>query len=374
MTPAPVCNNPRLMSRAPWKLVACLSLAALSVGCQQLDGRNTVRKGNRDFRETRFIDAAGEYEKALKQVQDPIIHYNLGLAYSKIFRPGADAKMQITLGQKGEQVCNQIPKVTYVTKTVCIKPGDRRFDECGEGKPVCASSFKCQQAELCQADNGSLADLAASNFGEWLKANPTDAQTRGIMTQVWLDSSQYKLAIDYWENLLKEKPNDPEIMGSLAGINLKAGDWRKSIEWYTKVADQAKDETAKVGALSFIGNVAWAKLNSKTLTNAESIELADKGLGALQKAAEIQPKNPKHVGLQASIYNFRAVAQGPSWAAAIDRASAQDLQLVSRVLSDEAKKANGLPVPAPTGAGSAAPTPSPAPAGGDTNPQGKAGG
>ena len=190
MTPAPVCNNPRLMSRAPWKLVACLTVAALSVGCQQLDGRNTVRKGNRDFRETKFIDAAGEYEKALKSVQDPIIHYNLGLAYSKIFRPGAEAKMQITLGQKGEQVCNQIPKVTYVTKTVCIKPGDRRFDECGEGKPVCASSFKCQQAELCQADNGSLADLAASNFGEWLKANPTDAQTRGIMTQVWLDSSQ----------------------------------------------------------------------------------------------------------------------------------------------------------------------------------------
>lgn len=373
MTPAQVCNNPRLMSRAPWKLVAMLAVVTLSFGCQQLDGRNRVRKGNRLFRETRFIDAAAEYEKSLKTVKDPIIHYNLGLAYSKVFKPGAEEKSTILLGQKGELVCDQIPRVSFVSKQVCIKPGDRRFDACDE-KNVCASSFKCQKVELCQAENGALADMAAEHFGEWLKANATDAQTRGIMTQVWLDSSQYKRAIDYWETLLKDKPGDPEIMGSLAGINLKAGDWRKSIEWYTKVAEIAKDETAKVGALSFIGNVAWAKLNSKTLTNAESIELADRGLGALQKAAEIQPKNPKHVGLQASITNFRALAQGPSWAAALDRASAQDLQLVSRVLSDEAKKASGLPgtpLPAPTGAGSAAPAPTPpTPAsGGDTNPK-----
>ncbi len=51
----------------------------------------------------------------------------------------------------------------------------------------------------------------------------------------------------------------------------------------------------------------------------------------------------------ASIYNFRSIAQGASFAAAIDRATAQELQHASHVLSDEAKKAQGLPdVPAPT--------------------------
>lgn len=367
MTPAQVCIVPRLMSRTAdraWKLAAILLLLVAGAGCTQLDGRSRTRKGNRLFRETRFIDAAAEYEKALKEVDDPIIHYNLGLAYSKVFKPGADEKTQILLGQKGELVCDQIPKVAFVTKQVCIKPGDRRFDSC-DGKNVCASSFKCQQVELCQADNSTIADFAGEHFGVWLKANPTDAQTRGIMTQVWLDSSQYKRAIDYWENLLAAKPNDADIMGSLAGINLKAGDWRKSIEWYTKVAEVSKDESAKVGAYTFIGNVAWAKLNSKSLSSAESIELADKGLGALQKAAELQPKNPKPVGLQASIYNFRALAQGASWAGGLDRASAQDLQLQSRVLSDEAKKAQGLPVPAAPAAPTPPATPG-APAGGDT--------
>src|SRR5690242_19581733 len=99
----------------------------------------------------------------------------------------------------------------------------------------------------------AVADMAAQHFGEWLKAHPTDAQTRAIMTQVWIDSSQYKKAIDYWEDMLKAKPNDVEIMGSLGGINLKAGDWRKSIEWLQKVAEVSKEDAAKVSAYQFIG-------------------------------------------------------------------------------------------------------------------------
>jgi tetratricopeptide (TPR) repeat protein len=352
-----------------WKLVAVIAVIATTAGCTQLDGRNRTRQGNKHFREQRFIDAAAEYEKALKEVQSPIIHYNLGLAYSKVFKPGGESDKPILLGQKGELICDQVPKVSFVTEQVCIKPGDRRYDPC-DAKNVCASSFTCQKVELCQAANGQVADMSAEHFGEWVKAHPDDQQTRALMTQVWLDSSQYKKAIEYWENLLAQKPNDPDIMGSLAGINLKAGDWRKSLEWYTKVAEISKDDSAKVAAYQFIGNVAWAKLNSKALTAEESIELADKGIGALQKAAALQPKNPKLVGLQASIYNFRAQAHGASWAASLDRASAQDLQLVSRVLSDEAKKAEGLGT-APAAPAPAAPTqPSAGSAGGDTKPTG----
>jgi hypothetical protein len=152
-------------------------------------------------------------------------------------------------------------------------------------------------------------------------------------------------------------------MGNVAGINLKAGDWRKAIEWYNKVADATTDASSKVAAYQFIGNVAWSKLNSRTLPGNEAVELADRGIGALQRAAEVQPKNFRAVGLTASLFNFRSTAHGASWAGSIDRATTQDLQKLAHVLSDEAKKAQGLPVtppdapPAGTGsaAGSAAP-------------------
>jgi tetratricopeptide (TPR) repeat protein len=387
------------------RLIVVLAVILVGAGCESLDGRNRNKKGNRYFREMKFIDAVAEYEKALKTVESPTIHYNVALAYSKIFKPGMTEDTDLLIGEKGTFVCDQVPQVKFVTKQVCVKPGDRRYDAC-DAKTVCASSYTCKQTELCAISNNTIADMAAQHFGVWIKANASDAETRGLMTQVWIDSSQYKKAIDYWQALLEAKPNDPDIMGSLAGINLKAGDWRKSIEWYTKVAEAQKEQAAaaeakvasasgaekkkledKVKALQdsivasygFIGNVAWSKLNSKTLTTADTVELADRGVGALQKAAELQPKNPKLFGLMGSLMSFRGTAHGASWAGGLDRATQTDLQIVARVLSDEAKKAQGLPVPPPAPApapttpspsGSAAPvapaptTPSPAKTGG----------
>lgn len=241
---------------------------------------------------------------------------------------------------KGSLTCDVMPNTKTITKQVCVKEGNKTFVPCDE-KNVCPSSFQCKKVDLCAVDDAMLADMAAQHFGKWLEKHAEDTETRGLMTQVWMDSSQYKKAIDYWQGLLDKKPNDPDIMGALAGINLKANDWRKSIEWYNKVAGVATDPVAKVAAYQFIGNVAWSKLNSKTLDAADSIELADRGIGALQKAGELQPDNPKPFGLMASIFNFRGQNHGASWAGAIDRATAQDLQHVSRVLRDKAKKAEG---------------------------------
>ena len=409
-------------------------------GCEQLDARNRNKKGNRLFRETQFVEAAAEYQRALTEVEDPVIHYNLGLAYSKVFKPGFDAP--VLLGTQGDFVCQQIPGVKVVQAGACVKEGDRHFAECGKAKttPIekdladfndqlkaatddakkkelkaqisdkeselarytCSSSFRCVEGPFCSLTSPEIADLAAQHFQIWIKAQPSDDDikkqlasasdelddakksdnksaissvqhriddlqtkdlTRRQMTLLWADSEQYRKALDYWEGLLKEKPNDAEIMGTLAGINLKAGDWRKSIEWYNKVAEVTNDASSKVVAWGFIGNVAWQKLNQRTLVGTDAIELADRGIGALQRAAEAQPKLARLVGLQASIFNFRSTSHGASFAAAIDRATAQDLLKLSRVLSDEAKKAQGLVPGAPTtpapatapGSGSAAP-------------------
>jgi tetratricopeptide (TPR) repeat protein len=339
MTPTRLCIVARPMTRTPrfLLLAATMLVAFAGVGCKELDGRNRNRTANLMFREMQFIDAAAEYEQALKTVDDPIIHYNAGLAYSKIAK-GSDK--EVLLAEKGDAVCTRIPGTKEVQKRVCVKDGDRRFNECDD-KNVCPSSFQCKQATLCMLPSVDISKHATTHFEAWLKANPKDTETEKQMTQVWIDSSQFELALAYWETRLKTKVDDAEIMGNLAGINLKAGNWRKSIEWFTKVAEVSKDTGNKVGAYQFIGNVAWSKLNSKTLGPAETIELADLGLGALQRAAELEPKSAKPVGLQASIFNFRSLAHGASWAAAIDRASAQDLQRASRVLMEEAKKLQG---------------------------------
>ena len=97
-------------------LLGVVVLAMTSLGCEQLDGRNRNKKGNRYFREMKFIDAVAQYEKALKTVDDPTIHYNVALAYSKIFKPGMETDADLLLGEKGSFVCDQIPQVKFVSK------------------------------------------------------------------------------------------------------------------------------------------------------------------------------------------------------------------------------------------------------------------
>jgi tetratricopeptide (TPR) repeat protein len=464
MHPTPLCIVARSMSRLSARARTAKLLGAVLpswillvgvvglAGCDQLDARNRVKQGNRMFRETEFIDAAAQYQRALKVVDDPIVHYNLGLAYQKVVKVGYDGP--ILLGTKDDFVCREIPNTKLVEAGACVKPGDRHFAECGSAKtaPIekavaelqakanaeadpekkkelqseardrqdelarftCSSSFRCMETTFCALTSPEVANMAAEHFQTWIRAQPSDDeikvelveanneladasksnnktqisvwqnrveellskdQTRKLMTRLWTDSDQHKKAIEYWESLLKEKPNDPEIMGNLGGINLLAGDWRKSIEWYNKVADIVTEPSSKVAQYIYIGNVAWSKLNSKSLIGTEAIEIADRGIGALQKAVVLDPKSPRPVSLQASIYNFRSTAHGASFASAIDRATAQDQAKLTRVLVEEAKKAQGqapgaapaapapgAPATAPgAGSGSAAPPATPTP-------------
>src|ERR1043166_7297368 len=185
-------------------------------GCEQLDARNRNKKGNRLFRETQFVEAAAEYQRALTEVEDPIIHYNLGLAYSKVFKPGYD--QPVLLGVQGDFVCQQIPGVKIVQAGACVKEGDRHYAECGKAKSAplekdiadlndqlkaatddakkkelkaqvtdkeqelarytCSSSFRCVEGTFCSLTSPEIADLAAQHFQTWIKAQPSDDEIK----------------------------------------------------------------------------------------------------------------------------------------------------------------------------------------------------
>ncbi|MDB4953592.1 MAG: hypothetical protein JWO36_1161 [Myxococcales bacterium] len=347
-----------------------------AAGCEGLDGRNRNRKGNKLYRETKFVEAAAEYEKALTEVKDPTVDYNLGLAYSKITKPGYEKP--IFLEVTGSSACSTIPGVVTVSKKVCLRADDKRFLDCNSKKDCPADSYECTETSLCTLTAPQLADMACSHFLVWVNAQAPDDEikaklkgvkvkleeakakgdkqqvdnygkqvdeleskdnTRKLMTQLWDDSNQYAKATAYWEGLLAQRKDDADIMLVLGGIALKADDWRKSIGWYRKVAESAQDQENKLAAYTYIGRVARAKLASKTLGPADSIELADFGIGALQKANDLAPKNAANVGLMGNIFGLRSLAHGASLAGGIDRATQQDLLKVQGVLNAEAKKA-----------------------------------
>jgi len=384
------------------RLVALLALSAsalVAAGCDQLDGRNKTRHGNRLFKASKFVEAAVEYELALKKVDDPTIHYNLGLTYMKIARPGSDQPVRI--GVAGTTECSLLKGTQPEDARVCVKNNpaeeDRRFEDCDEkdAKTVCASSYTCKQVTLCTMTPAAIAEQSTNHFQIWIKAQQPDAviepklkaaeealakarekadvkeldeaekrvnelrakdDTRTLMTQQWWDSQQYQRATDYWKGLLAERPNDFGILGTLAGTANKAGDWRSSIEWYLKAADAAPDMDNQVASYQAVGYIAFAYLKKGTLTAPEVMEASDRGIAALQKAAALSPKTPRLVGLQGSLFRYRSLAQGSSWAWLADRASAQDLQSFANVLTKEAKKAQEQGTATPSTQPPASPT------------------
>jgi tetratricopeptide (TPR) repeat protein len=406
MPPTTICIVARPMSRLALALCAALALA----GCDDLDGRASNRKANRLFGDGRFIDAATLYEGALKKVPDVKIEYNLGLAYSRIFRGTDDL---VLIGEKDSAPCTTIPNVQPLKRSVCVKNDsadeDRSYPECKK-QDDCPSSATCKiDLDLCAITNQHLANMSTDHIKTWIVAQAPDEELRTkdaeltkeltaleekrdkaaaeaelhrdqatgkfkdkeayeaamnakvgadaeikaqkeaieenrlkftmrtLLTNLLVDSKQEDKALAYWSDELKARPNDFEAMGKLAGINLKAGNFRKAIEWYLIIGEKVPEESNKISAYSSVGNVAWSKLNSKTLNHQEGMELADIGIAAFQKAFELAPKNGQFLRLQASLFVFKGQYQGPMWANALERANGEDLKGLLGVVSGQAK-------------------------------------
>ncbi len=269
-------------------LVGLALLGALG-GCDGLEARKAVQEGNFEYTQARFEQAKVLFERALsKEPGLEIAHHNLGLTCAKLFKPGDDSP-----------------------------------------------------------ENQVFADCAAQHIQEYLKKHPKENKLRDKMTSIWINGGLYDRALQYWQDQFQVIPQDEgaqaqkrEITLRIAGIYFKSQKWRESMEWYDKAAELAADDPAKVSTYQSIGNVAWATMRNREKNYGnDRIEAADRGLAALDKAAALDPKKVEVRALIAALYNFRALAQGSAWAAAMERATAQDHDRRRRVLSEEAKKA-----------------------------------
>jgi tetratricopeptide (TPR) repeat protein len=290
----------RLMNRArrgfrrpgsfSWTVVgSVLVVAALGAGCDQISARRHIQAGTNLYEDEKYEDAAKEFEAGLQIDPDlDIGQYNLGLTYWKMFRPG-------------------------------------------DAEPA----------------NKAYADKAVEHFQRWLKDNPHDTETQELVSELWVNNEEFDKALSFWEHEHEARPQDTDPLNQLATINFKAGKFEQTVHWYGVLADAEPKVKDKVDAYIAIGRFAYVRLSDPKTVGEERIHVADLGAQGLQKAAEIDPKNIEAENLQGAIYNYRALAQGPYWAVAVDRAIALHHQSRGRVLRAEAKKAQDQTAPTP---------------------------
>ncbi len=172
-------------------ILGVLLVGISTLGCAELDGRGANRKGNRQYREGKFADAAASYETALKTVKDDKIEYNIGLAYSKVFRAGAEDL--ILLAEKSESVCTLIPGTEVTSRTVCLKNDpdeeDRSYVKCTTDPKdgTCGTSGTCKKIDLCAIKNEKLVDLSAGHLTVWIEKQPPDEELKAKSAEISKD-------------------------------------------------------------------------------------------------------------------------------------------------------------------------------------------
>jgi tetratricopeptide (TPR) repeat protein len=271
-------------------LAAGLALVLTASGCKELGARTLVQEGNALYEDQEYEKAVLKYEEALKKKPDlEVIHHNLGLAYSRMFRPGVDTP-----------------------------------------------------------ENKALVAKAAEQFQWWLERNPGDTKIRKFLLNMWVEAEEYKPVLDYFLGEHQKDPQNREFVQKVANIHLMMGDWHSSVDWYYKDVALAPDTPAKVAAYQTITQLAFGRLwtpNARQKTfGQERLELVEVGLKAAQEGLALDDKQLTLTSYSHQLWNQRAVAQGPYWAAAIDRAEGQVFEQRVSVLKEEAKK-NQPPAP-----------------------------
>lgn len=278
------------------KITAICSIVGalfLATGCEELESRRQIQRGNEHYNEGRYAKAIAEYEPALQRTPSLTTgHHNAGLAYYQLFQ-------------------NDVGKP--------------------EARP--------------------LAEKAAAHFTAYLETNPGDAKIVALLTQVWLDSDQHDKALAYWEAELAKDPTSREVLMKLANINRQAGQYDKSLEWLNKRAALETQGEGKVNAYLDIAQLQWSRLNKADLVDLDRVAVADVGIAALQAAEAIDPKHPLVQSLLGSMFQHRSLAHGATWAKLIETASQRQHQLKFI----ELQKAAQQPAPGAAPAGGAQP-------------------
>lgn len=138
------------------------------------------------------------------------------------------------------------------------------------------------------------------------KRSPDDGRARKYLLQTFVDGLRYEDAQRYFEPELSRTPPSVEAIAVLGQIAAKRGDFDGARAWCARRAEATPNDPA---AHQCLGNLVWSHLHKHPeVVGAARFELADLGLGALNKAASLAPEAPETYVFMNLIHRERALA------------------------------------------------------------------
>lgn len=219
--------------RSPRAVVAALVLlaAAGASGCNKIQSRQEIKKGNQFFKATQYQQALASYQDA--QRLDP-----------------------------GEKRLEKFIGETYMA---LYQPGSKH------------------QKDLDFANN------AIKHLQTYLATYPNDKKVREFLVSMYLVLDRYDDAIGFYQELLKNNPSDVKAMTSVAAMYFKKGDFQKGLEWERK---RAALEPKNPEPYVMVGVQAWDRsYHYPDIPPEIRGKIIADGMDALQTALKLKPDN-----------------------------------------------------------------------------------
>ena len=174
-------------TRAAKLAVLLLTSSALLLGCQKIQSKKEIKKGNEFFKAQQYGTALASYQEALRlDPNEKKLHKNIGLAYMGMYQPGSK------------------------------HPKDLEF-----------------------------ASKAIEHLRTYTEAVPSDRKAREFLVSLYLTSERFDEAIAFYQGMVQENPKDTKAMQSLAQMYFKKGDVDNAVAWLKKRLDAETTPEAK---------------------------------------------------------------------------------------------------------------------------------
>jgi tetratricopeptide (TPR) repeat protein len=217
--------------RRSWALAALAFLVVpLLGGCQQLQARVELKKGNSLYQQEQYSEAIKQFQRGLElDPSDTFAWRSVGLAALALYRPGDDSPQNL-----------------------------------------------------------AYARTASDAFEKYLKDNPDDAKVQDYLMSILVSSKQYPQALAFVDNLQQRHPEeatDPKWNKYRINVLIQAG----QLEQAEQLAMKTPGPEQPISLYS-IGVAAWNKVyNNNTIDFATKQQKVELGLASLHKAVEIKP-------------------------------------------------------------------------------------
>ena len=236
----------RWSSRLAVVVVVAMSVAALT-GCNRLQARQLIRKGNNYFKAQQYTDALKMYQdaRALDPTEDRLLKF-VGYAAMALYQPGSQ-----------------------------------------------------QEKDL------EHAKLAIDSFKAYLATQPEDAdRISQFLVTMYMNANLVDQAIEFFKQWSIQHPGDDQAVNSIAMLYAKQADYENTVQWQQKRIDMLKTASAALteeGAAAkerlaeayyTLGVTCWQKSydsSESVLPLEKRTQALDKGMQALNRALEVRP-------------------------------------------------------------------------------------